>query len=80
MSQPPISGPEAGATMTVRPYRAKAWLRFAGGKLSANMDWVVGCRPPPPRPWKILAISIIGRLVAKAQPTELAVKTATQIR
>ena len=57
----------------------KAWLRFSIGKLSASMDCATGARPPPPRPWNTRASSIIERLEAKAQPTELKVKTPTQI-
>ena len=43
----------AGAQTTARPYMAKAWPRFSGGKVSARMACSEGARPPPPTPCRM---------------------------
>jgi len=68
-----------GATITVKPYSAKAWPRFSGGKVSVNMDCSDGASPPPPMPCAMRASTKKARLGAMPQKNELTVNTATDI-
>jgi len=47
---------------------------WAGGKTSSNMDWLRGCRAPPPIPWRTLKNIRDGRLQENPHKRELVVK------
>ena len=79
MMNPPSVGPRVGATMTATPYRAKAWPRCSGAKLSARIDCSLGARPPPPIPCRIRNVISHPSEGASPQSSELAPKTPTQI-
>ena len=76
--QPPNVGPMMGATTMPMPYTAIAMPCLVRGKLSTRMAWEMGCRPPPPAPWRIRKKISRGRFGAKPQRKELMVKMMTQ--
>src|SRR5215472_19058308 len=75
VSQPPSTGPAAGALTTVMPYSANASARFSGGNVSAKIDCSVGARPPPPTPCSARASIIIESDVDIAHSTLLPVNS-----
>lgn len=57
--QPPITGPNIGATITTKPKTAIALFLASPEKLSIHTACAIGIRQPPPKPCNALAITII---------------------
>jgi hypothetical protein len=57
-----------------------ACWRFSGGKWSRMMACCVGCRPPPKKPCTARNSRICVNDVERPQPSDAAVKAATQMR
>jgi len=67
-----------GATMMPIENVAIATPRRAGGKLSINMAWAIGCSAPPPAPCTTRATMSMPRLVAAPHTADDSVKIVMQ--
>ena len=67
-----------GASTATSPYSENARPRLEGSKESAMMACAMGCKPPPPMPWKTRKSSRKPRLGAMPHRNELMVKITMQ--
>ena len=77
--QPPMVGPNTGATTVATAVNENARPRCSGGKVSRMMDCWLGCRPPPKKPCRTRKMISCGRLAAIPQRNEQTVNAAMQI-